>query len=146
VGDAIVLFIHGVDTPNPWGLFAWFMGYIPGVGFWLALIPPFLSTYAGFEISNALLVLVGYVLINGTLQILIQPKLVGDRLNMSDLVVAASLFIWTWFLCPVGALNALPMSMAVQQLVLQSSDGSRWLADLMGTGPLAPREEGVDNV
>ena len=62
------------------------------------------------------------------------------------MVVVVSLSIWTWFLCPVGALIAVPMSMAVQQLVLQSSDGSRWLADLMGTGPPAPPEEGVTNV
>ena len=93
------------------------------VGFWLALIPPFLSTYAGFEISNALLVLVGYVSRGETPQILIQPKPMGDWLNMSPPVLAASLFIRRWFLCPVGALIAEPMSMAVQQLVLQSSDG-----------------------
>lgn len=134
VGDAIFLAILGVDFPILWGLLAWFMGYIPSVGFWLALIPPFLLAYAEFGITTALLVLLGYVLINGTVQNLIQPKLMGDRLNMSPLVIVASLFIWTWVLGPLGALVAVPMSMAVQQLVLQSSDGSLWLADLMGAG------------
>lgn len=135
VGDAIFLFILGVDFPVLWGLLAWFMGYIPSVGFWLALIPPFLLAYAESGIGTALLVLVGYVLINGTVQNVIQPKLMGDQLNLSPLVVVASLFIWTWVLGPIGALIAVPLSMAVQQLVLQSSDGSRWLSDLMGAVP-----------
>jgi len=29
-----------------WGLLAWFMGYIPSVGFIIALIPPVLMAYA----------------------------------------------------------------------------------------------------
>jgi hypothetical protein len=36
--------------------------------------------------------------------------------------------------------------MAVQQLVLQSSDGSLWLADLMGAGSPAPVEENMADV
>jgi predicted PurR-regulated permease PerM len=141
LGDALFLYLLGVDFPILWGLLAWFMGYIPSIGFWFALIPPFLLAYAEFGIGTALLVLLGYVLINGTVQNVIQPKLMGDRLNMSPLVIVASLFIWTWVLGPIGALIAVPMSMAVQQLVLGSSDGSRWLADLMGAGPPAPVEE-----
>jgi predicted PurR-regulated permease PerM len=122
------------------------MGYIPSVGFWLALIPPFLLAYAEFGISTALLVLLGYVLINGTVQNLIQPKLMGDKLNMSPLIVVASLFIWTWVLGPLGALIAVPMSMAVQQLVLQSSESSRWLADLMGAGSPVLEEQDTAEV
>ena len=65
------------------------------------MVGPYSSFLVGlcrFGISSALLVLVGYVLIGETPQILIQPKLMGDRLNMSRLVVVASLFIWRWFL------------------------------------------------
>jgi predicted PurR-regulated permease PerM len=84
----------------------------------------------------------GYVLINGSIQNVVQPKLMGDQLNLSPLVVIASLFIWTWILGPLGALIAVPMTMAVQQLVLGSSEGSMWLADLMGAAP--PDQEDED--
>lgn len=141
VGDAIFLFILGVDFPVLWGLLAWFMGYIPSIGFWFALIPPLLLAYAELGPGAALLVLVGYVLINGTVQNIVQPKLMGDQLNLSPLVVIASLFIWTWVLGPVGALIAVPMTMGVQQLVLGSSEGTKWLADLMGAAPRAPQDE-----
>ena len=140
-GDAIFLYILGVDFPILWGLLAWFMGYIPAVGFWLAMIPPMLLAYAEFGIGTALLVFLGYVLINGSVQNIIQPKLMGDKLNMAPLVVVASLFIWGWVLGPVGGLIAVPLSMAVQQLVLQSSEGTLWLADLMGAEPPAQVDE-----
>jgi AI-2 transport protein TqsA len=145
VGDAIFLYFLGVDFPILWGLLAWFLGYIPAVGFWLAMIPPMLLAYAEFGIGTAVLVFVGYVLINGSVQNIIQPKLMGDQLNLAPLVVVASLFIWGWVLGPVGGLIAVPMSMAVQQLVLQSSEGTRWLADLMGSGPPEPVEEDSAN-
>ena len=40
VGNAIILLILGVPFAILWGLFSWFTGYIPAVGFWLAMIPP----------------------------------------------------------------------------------------------------------
>ncbi len=141
VADAVFLFILGVDFPVLWGLLAWFMGYIPSVGFWLALIPPVMLAYAESGAGLALIVFLGYVLINGSIQNVVQPKLMGDQLNLSPLVVIASLFIWTWVLGPVGALIAVPMTMGVQQLILGSSEGSQWLADLMGAAPPAQKDE-----
>jgi predicted PurR-regulated permease PerM len=132
--DAVFLIILGVDFPILWGLLAWFLGYIPSVGFWLALIPPFLLAFAEFGIGKALLVLIGYVLINGSIQNLVQPKLMGDEVNLSALAVTASLFIWTWIIGPMGALLAVPLTMAVQKLILEPYDSSRWLAELMSAG------------
>ena len=134
-GDAIFLAILGVDFPVLWGLLAWFLGYIPSVGFWLALIPPFLLAFAEFGPGTALLVLIGYVLINGSVQNLIQPKLMGDSVDLSPLSITASLFIWTWVIGPMGALLAVPLTMGVQKLILQPYDSSRWLAELMSAAP-----------
>jgi predicted PurR-regulated permease PerM len=100
-----------------------------------------LLAYAESGPAVALLVFLGYVLINGSVQNIVQPKLMGDQLNLSPLVVIASLFIWTWVLGPIGALIAVPMTMAVQQLVLGSSEGSMWLADLMGAAPPPQKPE-----
>ena len=142
--NALFLALLGVDFPILWGLLAWFMGYIPSVGFWLAMIPPFLLAFAEFGLSKALLVLIGYVLINGSIQNIVQPKLMGDRLNLSPLAIVSSLFIWTWVLGPLGALLAVPMTMAVQKLILAPYDGSRWLAELMGAGPPDNSEDTED--
>jgi len=41
LGDMIVLLIMGIPYALLWGLLAWFMGYIPSIGFWIAMIRPF---------------------------------------------------------------------------------------------------------
>lgn len=58
LGDTILLLILGVDYALLWGLLAWFMGYIPSIGFWIALIPPVPMAYAQFGLPTALVVLV----------------------------------------------------------------------------------------
>jgi predicted PurR-regulated permease PerM len=69
-------------------------------------------------IGKALLVLVGNILINGTVQNVVQPKLMGDEVDLSPLSITAFLFIWTWIIGPVRALLAVPLTKARQKLIL----------------------------
>lgn len=129
--NAVFLFILGVDFPILWGLLAFLTGYIPSVGFWLALIPPAALAFMEFGTTKALIVVVGYVVINGGVQNFIQPKLMGKGLNLSSLVVIMSLFFWGWVLGPMGALLAVPLTMIVKDVILDAYDSTRGLADLM---------------
>lgn len=129
--NAILLILLGVDFPILWGVLAFLMGYIPNVGFWIALIPPFFLALLEFGAGRALIVLVGYILINGGVQNFLQPKMMGAGLNLSTLVVVVSLFFWGWVLGPMGALLAVPMTMVVKEILLDAYDDTRGLADLM---------------
>ena len=137
--DAIFLIVLGVDFAILWGLLAWFLGYIPAVGFWLALIPPTLLAYVQYGPQTALIVFVGYVLINGSVQNLIQPKMMGSRLSISPLVVFITLLFWSWLLGGAGALLAVPLTLVVISF-LELFDPTRWIAVLM-RGGAQPREE-----
>jgi AI-2 transport protein TqsA len=132
--DTIFLMAVGVDFAILWGLLAWLLGYIPSIGFWLALIPPTLIALLELGWQQALIVFLGYVLINGSVQNFLQPKLMGGGLNLSPLVITISLFFWAWVLGPLGALIAVPLTLAVKELVLDSSDDTRWLSTVMGSG------------
>jgi predicted PurR-regulated permease PerM len=129
--NAIFLFLLGVDFPILWGLLAFLMGYIPSVGFWIALIPPTILAFLEFGTTKALIVLVGYVLINGGVQNFIQPRMMGSGLNLSPLIVVLSLFFWGWILGPMGALLAVPLTMVVKEIFLVAFEDTRGLADLM---------------
>ena len=83
LGDTLFLLFLGVDFAVLWGLLAWFMGYIPSIGFIIALIPPVLLAYAQYGLQTALVVLIGYILINGGVQNFYQPKVMGQRLRIS---------------------------------------------------------------
>lgn len=130
LGNTVLLVILGVDYALLWGLLAWFMGYIPSIGFLIALVPPVLMAYAQFGLQTALIVLVGYILINGGVQNLYQPKVMGDRLNISPVVVFVGLFIWGFLLGGIGAILAVPMTLLVL-IIMENFEGTRTLAVLM---------------
>jgi len=130
LGDTIFLMFLGVDYAVLWGLLAWFMGYIPSVGFIIALIPPVLMAYAQYGSQTALIVLIGYILINGGVQNFYQPKVMGQRLKISPVVVFVGLFIWGYLLGGIGALLAVPLTLLVL-IVMENFSGTRPLAILM---------------
>lgn len=143
LADTVFLLILGVDYAFLWGILAWLLGYIPSVGFWLALLPPLFLAFVEFGVTRALIVLVGYILINGSVQNFIQPKLMGQGLNLAPVMIVLSLFFWTWVFGPVGALLAIPLTLAVQKLILEGNEGTRWLAALMGAGAASSSAEEV---
>jgi AI-2 transport protein TqsA len=130
LGNTIFLFILGVDYAALWGLLAWFMGYIPSIGFMIALIPPVLMAYAQYGLQTALIVLVGYILINGGIQNFIQPKIMGQSLRISPVIVFVGLFIWGYLLGGIGAILAVPMTMLVL-IIMENFEGTRPIALLM---------------
>jgi len=130
LGDMIFLLILGVDYAILWGLLAWFMGYIPSIGFMIALIPPVLLAYAQYGLQTALIVLIGYILINGGVQNFIQPKVMGDRLRISPAVVFIGLFVWGYLLGGIGAILAVPLT-TLLLIALENLPGTRNLAILM---------------
>jgi AI-2 transport protein TqsA len=148
LGNTILLLFMGVDYAVLWGLLAWFMGYIPSIGFIIALIPPVLMAYAQYGVQTALVVLVGYILINGGVQNFIQPKIMGQRLKISPVVVFVGLFVWGYLLGGIGAILAVPMTMLIL-IIMENFEGTRPLAILMrytGEEKKEEREAAADHL
>lgn len=93
------------------------MGCIPSIGFIIALIPPVLLAYAQYRSG-------GHVSISGGVQNFIQPKLMGDRLKISAVVVFVRLFVWGYLLGGIGAILAVPMTMLVL-LIMENFEVTR---------------------
>jgi predicted PurR-regulated permease PerM len=130
LGDTVFLLLLGVDYALLWGLLAWFMGYIPSIGFMIALIPPVLMAYAQYGLQTALVVLIGYILINGGVQNFIQPKIMGQGLKISPVVIFVGLFVWGFLLGGIGAILAVPMTLLVLT-IMENFEGTRTVAVLM---------------
>ena len=129
LGDTILLLILGVDYAFLWGLLAWFMGYIPSIGFLIALIPPVLLGYAQGGLDTALIVLVGYILINGGVQNFYQPKVMGQSLRILPVIVFIGLFVWGYLLGGIGAILAVPLTMLVL-IIMENFENTHTLAVL----------------
>lgn len=145
IGDAILLWWFGVPYALLWGLIAWVMGFIPAVGYWIALIPPVLLAYSLYGTRTALIIFIGYALINGTAANIISPRMLGKGLSISPLIVFVSVFIWGWLLGAIGAILAIPLTMLII-VILESFSATRWLARLMSYVPGSEKEEDVEAV
>lgn len=133
-GNALLLWLFNVPYALLWGIMAWVLGFIPAVGYWLALIPPVLLAYSLYGTRTALIIFVLYAVINGTAANIISPRLLGKGLSISPLIVFVSVFIWGWLLGAIGAILAIPLTMFII-LILRSSPTTQWLARLMSYVP-----------
>ncbi len=124
----------GVDFAVLWGALAFFFNFIPNVGSVLAAIPAVLVALIQLGPETALYLMLCYVAINMIIGNAVEPKLMGDQLGLSPLVVFLSLVFWGWVWGPVGMLLSVPLTMIVKILFEQSDDG-RWVAVLLGPSP-----------
>ncbi len=132
VGGALA--VLGVDFPVLWGILAFLLNYIPNVGSIVAALPPVLLALVQYGWGRAVAVLIVFVLVNMVIGNLLEPKVLGDRLGMSTLVVFLSLVLWGWLWGIAGMLLSVPLTMVVK-LSLHHSDNWRWLAVLMEPAP-----------
>lgn len=127
---ALWVWALGVDFPLIWGLLAFLLNFIPNLGSIIAAVPPMLLGYIQFGIGHMLLVATGYVAVNLIFGNVVEPKLMGRKLNLSTLVVFLSLVFWGWVWGPVGMLLSVPMTMVVK-IALESSPSTRWISILL---------------
>lgn len=132
-GVAIGLWVAvlGLDFPLLWGLLAFALNYIPTFGSLVAAVPAVLLALVQLGPGSAGLVALGFVLVNFVMGSVIEPRLMGQGLGLSTLVVFVSLLGWGWVLGTVGMFLAVPLTVALK-IVLESNDDTRWIAVLMG--------------
>ena len=129
-----------VDYPIFWGLVAFLMHYVPNIGAFLASIPPVILAVFENGTGTALVVALGYTVINMVLGNLVEPALMGRRFGLSTLVVFLSLIFWGWVWGPIGMLLSVPLTIIVK-ILLEGSDEWRWLAVLLGPPLSSPEDE-----
>ena len=123
-----------------WGLLAFFLNFIPNIGSIVAAIPPIIVAFADKGGGIALIVSAGYLVINFFFGYLVEPKLLGDGLGISALVVLLSLVIWGALLGSVGMFLSPPLAV-ICKIILSQFDETRWIAVLMASRPPAPPKQ-----
>lgn len=132
-GIAVVLWLGaiGVDYPVLWGLVAFGLNFIPNIGSIIAAVPAVLLALIQLGPGEALLAATGYVIVNMVVGNILEPKLLGDGMGLSTLVVFLSLVFWGWVLGPVGMLLSVPLTMIVR-IALAANPNTHWMAVLLG--------------
>ncbi len=134
----IWLAVQGVDFPVMWGVFAFLLNYIPNIGSIIAAVPAVLLALIQLGPLSAGIAALGFLFVNILVGSVIEPKVMGQGIGLSVLVVFLSLAFWGWVLGPIGMLLSVPLTMAVK-IALQENESTKWLSILLGSNKEAAR-------
>lgn len=130
----LFLTLAKIDFAILWGLLAFLLNYIPNIGSLIASVPAILLALLQNGPGWAFLIAAGYLAVNITIGNLIEPRIMGQGLGLSTLVVFLSLVLWGWLLGPVGMLISVPLTASVK-IALQEYEGTRSIAVFLGSDP-----------
>jgi predicted PurR-regulated permease PerM len=134
IGTTIILALVGVKYALFWGFLAFLLGFVPYIGFWLAVIPPMLIAWVDLGPAYAIVVLAGSGIMNLLAEYVLFPQLAGRGLELSAAMVFISLIVWGWILGGIGVLLAVPLTLCVQ-LICELFEETRWIGVLLGPSP-----------
>ena len=119
LANVILLVILGVDFPALWGVLSFLLSFIPAIGGILSFIPPALLAFLEFGWTKALIVIIGFIVINNLADNVLKPKLMKKGLDISILLIFLSLIFWSWVLGPIGAILAIPLTLFINRFVAE---------------------------
>jgi len=131
-----ILLVLGVKFAALWALIAFLLNFVPAIGSVLAAIPAVALALVDNSGQTALLVTAGYIVINIAIGNFLEPRVMGEGMGLSPLVVLLSLIFWGWVLGPVGMVLAVPLTV-ILRIMLLSQPHMHWLAILLG--PAIPK-------
>ena len=131
----LVLMIFDVKLAAGWGVLTFLLNFIPTVGSIIATIPPVIMAIIQFSpgLFTPFLVLVSLTAIQLVIGNILTPKIVGDRLGVSPVMILLSLLLWSMIWGIPGALLSTPI-MSIIKIVCENIPVLHTIAILIGSG------------
>lgn len=131
IASYFTLLAIGLPYPNFWALLIFVLNYIPTIGSIIAVILPTLFALVQFQgWGYAATVAIGLHVWQFGIGTFLQPRVTGESMNLSTLVVVLSLAIWGSLWGIAGAFLAAPLTVFVM-IVLAQFPQTRWIAALL---------------
>jgi predicted PurR-regulated permease PerM len=121
VFNLLILLLAGVDAPITWAVLFFFLNFIPGVGFLFAIIPPAVLALLEHGWQQALIVVVGWWVVNLIGDNVIKPRFFVKGLDISFTTIVFSVVFWSWVLGPAGAVLAVPITLSLKRVAASFS-------------------------
>lgn len=131
----VVLSIFGLDFAIIWGVLVFLFNFIPTIGSAVALIAPVLMALIQSEsVSYALLIAAVIAGLQTVFFNLLEPMIIGKRLNLNPVVILFSVLIWGFIWGIVGMLLSVPLT-AIIKIVISNSESKqlKFIGNLMSS-------------
>ncbi len=143
----VTLQFLGMPNALFWAFLIFFLNYIPTVGSLVAVVLPTLFALVQMPtLGGAVAVAVGVGVWQFVIGNFVQPRMTGDSLNLSTLVVLLALALWGSLWGIAGAFLAAPLTV-MSMIVLAQFPATRWMAVLLSADGrpevLGPLSSGV---
>jgi predicted PurR-regulated permease PerM len=127
-----VLAAFGVDFAVMWGVLIFLFNFIPYIGSLVAVSLPILLSFLQYaeEPWKPLLITLLLLVIQRVVDNYIEPRLTGQKLGVSPLIVLLSLAFWGWLWGVVGMILAVPLTV-IAKIILENIRATTPLATLI---------------
>jgi AI-2 transport protein TqsA len=128
----LALVLLGVPGAFIWGLLAFLCSFIPNVGYFIAIIPPIIFGGLVGGWPTVIAVIVVYGIVNAIVQSIIQPRVVGNAVALSQTITFFSVLLWAVVLGPIGAILAIPLTLLMRLVLVDANPAMAWIRPLLG--------------
>lgn len=130
--NTIALWIMHVPAALLWGLLAFLCSFVPNIGYFFAIIPPLVFGFLVGGWPTVIVIVIVYALINAVVQSIIQPRVVGQAVSLSQTVTFFSVLFWAIVIGPIGAILAIPLTLLGKALLVDSDPEARFWRPAFG--------------
>jgi hypothetical protein len=104
----------GVQYAFLWGFLAAVFRYIPYIGIWIAAVPPLILSLAMFPGWSQPLLLIGlFLVIELTASNVIEPRLYGHSIGVSEVALLVAAALWAFLWGPIGLILSSPLTVCL---------------------------------
>ncbi len=135
LATALVMKLLGVPNPFLWGAIAGILNFIPYVGSATILLLLAIVALVSFDDLGRVFAVVGSYLVLATIEgQVVQPLLVGRRLDLNPILVFLAVWFGGWFWGVAGIVIAVPLLAALKVAASHSEDSAPIVEFLSPTG------------
>ena len=116
VAYTLWLLPFGLDLLLVWAILVFLMNFIPNIGAFVSGVFPTVYAFLTLDFGTALLIGAGLVVIEQIIGNWVDPRLQGNRIALSPLVILIAVVFWGWLWGVAGAFLGTPMTLAIMIL------------------------------
>ena len=129
--SGFVLWIFGVDFYFIWGFLIFITHYVPNIGAMFGISLPAIVMFLQFDnLFTPILVTGILIALDNIIGNILEPKILGDRLNLSPLLLLLSLFVGEYVWGIVGMVLSVPI-VSMLKIILMNFEATKPIAILM---------------
>ena len=132
IGTALILLAFRVEFAVTWGFLTILLNFVPTLGPITAIALPTLIALIQFSGAGLpIAVAASLIVMHLTISNFIEPRFLGERLDLSFFVIFLSLFFWGWMWGAAGVLLAVPVTASIK-IILERVPATARIAMLLG--------------